>query len=116
MHRQIWVGLAEVTPLEGCTTLGGSKGAFVHVMAWANDEANFRVVLQRNMPQLKLALADVRDPEPWEVRSGAPDLPKELYEMAYSIADDTAKVAFGVFHAWLNDKPGSWAATSDGDH
>lgn len=116
MHRQIWVGLAEVTPLADCTALGGSKGAYVHVMAWADDAAHFQRVLERNMPQLKIALLGVRDPEPWEVRSSAPDLPRELFDMAYSISEDTSKVAFGVFHAWLNDEPGTWAATSDGNH
>jgi hypothetical protein len=117
MNRQIWIGLAEVIPLEGCTALGGSKGAYVNVMAWAEDAAQFRGMLERNLGQLKLALADMRDPEPWEVRStSSAELPEELFEMAQSIANDPAKVSFGVFHAWLNDEPGTWAANSDGQH
>jgi hypothetical protein len=117
MNKQIWVGMAEVTPLEGCTALGGSKGAYVNVMAWAESDVQFRTVLERNMGQLKLALADVRDAEPWEVRSSSPELPQEMFDMAQAIAEDPSKVSFGVFHAWLKDEPGTWAATSsDGSH
>ncbi len=97
-------------------SLSGSKGAYVNVMAWAEDAARFRVIAERNLATLKLVLNELRDPEPWEVRSSAPELAQELFEMAQSIANDTAKVSFGVFHAWMKEGANAWVVESKGQH
>lgn len=105
MHKQIWVGLAELKANPDADIFGGSKGAYVHVMAWAEDSDEFLKVLGRSVKQLKCELIEVRDAQPWAVRdSGVIDTPKELLDMVASIEHDVTKVAFGTFHAWLKDE------------
>ena len=104
MNKQIWVGLAEVTPQPGCEMLKEGKGAFVHTMAWAEDAEHFKRVLTRCFGQMKMDLGGVRQPEPWVVRSQRQDEGSpELLELAEQISQNEAKIAFGTFHAWLKD-------------
>jgi hypothetical protein len=104
MNKQIWVGLAEVKPQPGCEMLKEGKGAFVHTMAWAEDVVHFQRVLARCFGQLKMDVNEVRQPEPWVVRSSREDEDSpELLDLAQQIGKDEAKVAFGTFHAWLKD-------------
>lgn len=116
MNKQIWVGLVEVKPQPGCEMLKEGKGAFVHTMAWAEDAVHFKRVLARCFGQMKMEVTEVRQPEPWVVRSQREDELleglsqgekadelQELFELAEQISKDEAKVAFGMFHAWLKD-------------
>ncbi len=106
MHKQLWIGLAEVRPLAECTLLDGARGAYVHVMAWANDADQFRAAVVKRATELALVLIDLRETEPWAIRSsGDSALRNEFYEMADRLESDVKQVAFGRFHAWLQDQP-----------
>lgn len=104
MNKQIWVGLAEVKPQPGFEMLKEGKGAYVYTMAWAEDAVTFQCVLARCFDQLKMELVDVRQAEPWAVRSlrGDENI-SEFLDLQGQISEDMSKVAFGTFHAWLKD-------------
>lgn len=106
MHKQLWIGLAEVRPLAECTLLEGARGAYVHVMAWADDADQFRAAIVTRATELALVLIDLRETEPWAIRnSGDAELRNEFYEMADRLETDVKHVAFGRFHAWFQDQP-----------
>ncbi len=103
MHKQIWYGMAEVKPLSGIDRLRGGKGAFVEVMAWADDAEHFRVVVERSSKQGGVELVNLIDAEPWASRSTRGDLTTDLLDMEEAVAENIAKVAFGTFHTWFKD-------------
>ena len=106
MNKQLWIGLAEVRPLPGCKLLEEAKGAYVHVMAWANDVNEFRNAVILRVAELALQLADLREIEPWAIRNSGDDpIRDEFFEMQNRIRDDIESVAFGRFHAWFQDQP-----------
>lgn len=106
MNKQIWIGLAEVQPLPGCKLLEEARGAYVHVMAWGNNPEEFRTALELRARELALEIVNLRETEPWQIRSsGELPLREEFFEMESRIHDDVCAVAFGRFHAWLKDQP-----------
>lgn len=106
MHKQLWIGLAEVRPLAECTLLEGARGAYVHVMAWATDADRFRAAVVKRATELALVLIDLRDTEPWAIRnSGDAEVRNEFYDMAERLEVNVKQVAFGRFHAWFQNQP-----------
>lgn len=106
MNKQLWIGLAEVRPLSGCKLLEEAKGAYVHVMAWANDVDEFRSAVALRIADLALDLVDLREIEPWAIRSSGDDpIRDEFFEMQHRIRDDIKSVSLGRFHAWFQDQP-----------
>lgn len=106
MNKQLWIGLAEVLPLAECKLLEEAKGAYVHVMAWADTADEFRAAVVQRATELALVLVDLRETEPWAIRNSSDDpLRDEFFEMQHRISDDTKSIAFGRFHAWFQDQP-----------
>lgn len=106
MNKQLWIGLAEVQPLPDCKLLEEAKGAYVHVMAWANDADEFRSVVALRTSELALELIDLCEIEPWAIRSSGDDpIRDEFFDMQHRIRDDIQSVSFGRFHAWFQDQP-----------
>lgn len=106
MNKQLWIGFAEVLPLAECKLLDEAKGAYVHVMAWANTADDFRATVVKRATELALVLVDLRETEPWSIRSSGDDpLRDEFFEMHHRLRDDTESIAFGRFHAWFQDQP-----------
>ncbi len=106
MHKQLWIGLAEVHPLPECKLLEEARGAYVHAMAWANDPDEFRMAVRNRAADLALELVELRETEPWFIRnSGEDPIRDEFYDMAERVKTDVSLVAFGRFHAWFQDQP-----------
>jgi hypothetical protein len=105
MNKQIWIGLAEVRPLPGCKLLEEAKGAYVHVMAWAETAEKFQKMARLRAADLSLEIVQFRETQPWLIRNAADELRAEFFEMETRISSDVCGVAFGRFHAWLKDQP-----------
>ena len=105
MNKQIWIGFAEVHPLPGCKLLEEAKGAYVHVMAWADSAEQFQKMARLRAADLSLEIVELRDTQPWSIRNSADELRAEFFEMETRISTDVRSVAFGRFHAWLKDQP-----------
>jgi len=106
MNKQLWIGFAEVRPLPGCALLEEARGAYVHVMAWANTSEEFALAVSSRMYELALEIVDLREVEPWAIRSSGDDpIRDEFFEMADRANADLSLVVFGRFHAWFQDQP-----------
>ncbi len=106
MHRQLWIGLVEVRPLAECNLLEGARGAYVHVMGWANTADEFRAAVVKRSTELHLVIIDLRETEPWAIRSSGEDpLRNEFFEMADRANANQKQLVFGRFHAWFEDQP-----------
>lgn len=105
MNKQIWIGFVEVRPLPGCKLLEEAKGAYVHVMAWADTSEQFQKMARLRGADLSLEIVEFRDTQPWSIRNSADEFRAEFYEMQSRISNDVRSVAFGRFHAWLTDQP-----------
>ncbi len=40
--KELWIGLVEVRPLEGCEVLEDAKGAFVNIVTWASNATEIK--------------------------------------------------------------------------
>lgn len=106
MNKQLWIGLAEVRPLAECNLLEGARGAYVHVMAWATTADEFRAAVVERATELHLVLVDLRETEPWTIRSSGDDpIREEFFEMADRANTHVGSITFGRFHAWFQDQP-----------
>jgi hypothetical protein len=105
MNKQIWIGFAEVRPLPGCKLLDEAKGAYVHVMAWAETSEEFQKMAKLRAADLSLEIVQFRETQPWLIRNSADELRAEFFEMETRISSDVRGVAFGRFHAWLTEQP-----------
>ena len=103
MNKQIWIGLAEVRPLPGCKLLEEAKGAYVHVMAWAETPEELHKKASLRAADVSLEIVQMSDTEPWSIRTAAQELHTEFFEMESRIQSDVRGVAFGRFHAWLTE-------------
>jgi hypothetical protein len=105
MNKQIWIGFAEVRPLPECKLLEEAKGAYVHIMAWAETAEEFQKMASLRAADLSLKIVQFRDTQPWMIRNSAEELREEFFEMETRISSDVRGVAFGRFHAWLTEQP-----------
>ncbi len=105
MNKQIWIAFAEVRPLPGCKLLEEAKGAYVHVMAWADTAEQFQKMARLRAADLSLEIVEFQDTQPWSIRNSADELRGEFFEMQTRISTDVRSVSFGRFHAWLKDQP-----------
>lgn len=102
MNREIWIGLAEVIPLPGSTTLSrGAKGAFVNVLAWATSADVLRSRVKALMNEMGLHLAGLEDAEPFLLRTERCEVDDGLWEIAREMECEPNAVRFGTFHCWM---------------
>ncbi len=104
MNKQIWIGLVELRPLPGCKLLEEAKGAYAHVMAWAENPEEFQKMTSLRAADLSLEIIEFRDIQPWSIRHAGDEVREEFYDMEKRIEADVRQVAFGRFHAWFKDE------------
>jgi hypothetical protein len=64
MNKQIWIGFAEVRPLPECKLLEEARGAYVHIMAWAETAEEFQKMASLRDADLSLEIVQFRDTQP----------------------------------------------------
>jgi hypothetical protein len=102
--KQLWIGLAEVRPSEGCDVLEGAKGAFVNIVTWAEDADEFKRNAELVLGELRLFVVDVERPEPVEVRRRREgDFEDVIEDMIDRAEDNPNAIIFGTFHLWEKD-------------
>jgi hypothetical protein len=98
--KQIWIGLAEVVPSEGCRLLGEAQGAFVNVLAWAISGRDFYAKVDKAVAGLELKLTDLEDSEPFSRRSAKWEVNEEILRMVDTANEEPSNIVFGAFHKW----------------
>jgi hypothetical protein len=95
-----WVGLAKVYAAPGSDVLGpDAKGAFVTIIALANDAADFASIVRSALTGYGLILAKLEDVEPLELRLKSHQVDPTLLKDAGHIPQSTLFV-FGSFHTY----------------
>jgi hypothetical protein len=102
--KQLWIGLVEVRPLEGCDVLEDAKGAFVNIVTWAADADEYRRNAELVLGELRLFVVDVVRPEPVEVRRRREgDFEEVIEDMIDRAQNNPNAIIFGTFHLWEKD-------------
>jgi hypothetical protein len=97
-NKSMWIGLVEVSPQEDAEVLLDVSGAFVNVVTWASNEAQFREKAKIVMDKLKLAIMDVEDAEPIANRGVLEN--EELLDIVARVENNPNAIIYGTFQTW----------------
>jgi len=100
--NEIWIGLAELMPLDGCTLMGEAKGAFVNVVGWADSSDAFYSKIERIVATLHMKLLSLEDAEPFSQRSSRWEVDDSILQMIDTATENQEDLVFGTFHFWHN--------------
>jgi hypothetical protein len=101
---EIWIGLVEVRPLEGCEILDDAKGAFINVVMWATGSEDYRSKSESTVAEMKLFVVDIERPEPVIARRKREgDFCEELKDMISRSEDHPDEIVLGTFHLYSKD-------------
>ena len=97
-----WIGLVQVVPAADETPLGDAKGAFVNVLAIADDRIAFEKQACAALASLGLRACAFEDTEPFveRLQRGMPDV--ELEVLAHQVAA-TGVPHYGTFHTYESE-------------
>jgi hypothetical protein len=80
----LWSGLACLKPkpdVKGFRMFGSGRGAYVHVVAWAESSRSFEEQVRKPAENLDCILVELEDIELLETKMGSPDSPEEFINM-----------------------------------
>ena len=99
---EIWIGLVEVRPLEGCEILDDAKGAFINIVMWATSSEDYRCKSEATVAEMKLFV--VERPEPVIARRKREgNFDEKLEDMISRSEDHPDEIVFGTFHLYSKD-------------
>jgi hypothetical protein len=99
----IWVGLACLKPnpkAKGFRRFGNGKGAYVHVVAWAESSQSFEDQVRRQSESLDCILVELEEVALLEVRMKADEYPDEFINMRSTAIRQPTDTVFGTFYTW----------------
>lgn len=98
--KVIFIGLAHVLANQTSTDiLKGAKGAYVHVLCFASDEAEFMNEAMKILNSLGLNLIDAEDIEKFNQRIEKYEVDDNLLKLAQQVNAEN-KVMLGTFHTY----------------
>ena len=101
----LWTGLACLVSDPNCANFkrfGDGKGAYVHVVAWAESQERFRDrVIAIAAEQLDCIVREIEDVDLLENKMQGEDFPEEFLNMRETAHRQRNDVVFGTFHTWL---------------
>jgi hypothetical protein len=98
--KHVWIGLVGVRSLPDSEVLKGVDGAYVNVLTWASDRAEFQKKAQELMDHLKLMLVAIENPEPLSNGGAIDDLEADIAEIATRVQRNPEAIMYGTFHTW----------------
>jgi len=103
MHcKRIWIGLAHVKPKPGNALLDGAAGAFVPVVALADNESEFASSVATFLNAYKFDVIAVEDIELLDSRRQHSTVENEVVELAESLTLDDP-IALSEFEGYENE-------------
>ena len=94
-----WIGLIEVEAEPGHDVLDGAKGAYVNVVALADDESGFRNLVRSTMNEYNLKAREISDLGPTEERISRGDLVPDLHALVERLSIQSP-IQFDEFQAY----------------
>jgi hypothetical protein len=103
--KQLWIGITEVRPSSAKPnrTIGEAKGAFVNIVTWASDAAEFKRNAELVLDKLSLSVVDVQDPEPVVVRRKKAEFDEEIEDIIDRAESNPNAIIYATFHTYKND-------------
>lgn len=106
IDADIWTGLAclKANPkARNFRRFGKGKGAYVNVVAWAENAKAFESKVRRDTQSIDCILVELENVELLETRMGKDDFPEELITMRETARRQREDTMFGTFHVWHQD-------------
>ena len=103
MPKEVWTGLVAVTPKRGSKTLNNAGGAYVNVLAWAEDVTQYRKLVQEALKKRKLDVEKFENAGPL-ANYDVTKRPKML-RLAKEVRKSRS-VRFGTFHLFPKESSG----------
>jgi len=104
---ELYVGLACLKGNPNCQDFrrfGDGRGAYVHVVAWADSREAYSRRVQTTAEELDCILVELDGVELLETRMDSGDFPEEFFVMRDTAARQPKDVIFGTFHIWHSDE------------
>ena len=104
--KELWIGLVEVRPLKGSEYLQGSKEAFVNIVTWASDGAEFRRKADLIFGKMRLFVVEIENPEPIDTRARrleVEEFDEVIEDMLARARGNRNAIIYGTFHTWKRD-------------
>lgn len=95
----IWIGLAHVSSRPGNGLLGGANGAYVNILAIADNPSAFLDKVKEALEDIKLDFIRIEDIELFSKRSENYKIDKGIIELAIEVSK-TKELRFGTFHTY----------------
>jgi hypothetical protein len=103
MGKDLWIGLVEVRPLKDTDILTDAKGAFVNLITWASNAAEFRSNAELVLGKLGLFVVEIENPEPVSTRRKTAEFEDEIEDMIARAQSNPNAIIYGTFHTWKRD-------------
>ena len=103
----LYVGLACLKANPACKDLrrfGDGRGAYVHVIAWADSREAYSRRVQTSAERLDCILVEVDDVELLETKMDSGEFPEEFLYMRNTAVRQPKDIVFGTFHIWHMDE------------
>ena len=102
--KQLWIGLVEVRPLEGCDVLQDAKGAFVNMVTWAANATELKQKATLVFGELHLFVAAIENAELVEERREREGDFEDTIEDIISRAEGNPNaIIYSTFHFYKRD-------------
>ena len=104
---ELYAGLACLKANPNCKDFrrfGDGKGAYVHVLAWADSREAYSKRVQTTAEELDCILVELEDVALLEIKMDSGDFPDEFFEMRDTAVRQPKDVVFGTFHVWHADE------------
>jgi len=99
---ELWIGLAELKPLD--RKAFGAGGAFTNIVASACSVEEFRKKASEIAAMLDMCVMEVDDAEPLSERRKKCSLTEEVDEMVMRAESDPNAIVYGTFHTYPFDE------------
>lgn len=98
MQPELWIGLVEMRPQDRKSY--GAAGAFVDILTWANNPAEFRSKAEAIAATLDLYVVGVEKEQPLSARLANAVPSEELEDMISRAEGNPNAIIWGTFHRW----------------
>ena len=98
-YNNIWIGLVHVSSLPNNDLLGNAKGAYVNVLALANNPNDFTNKVKESIIDLGLDFIELEDAELFSERIENYEVQENIKILATEVIK-SKEVRFGDFHTY----------------
>ena len=103
MPREVWIGLVNLIPGGGNKDLEGAKGAYVNILAFAENEEDYRNLVKFAAYEHNYSIRKIKDVESFATRIKNYEIDEALLKLSKKV-QETGKTHFGEFFVYENEE------------